>query len=169
MKRPRRWSLFFFKILILLSTILLGVSCTSKPELKGKGLTIAVWDLDDLSPSSSVRPPLGEIFSGEIIEILKKKGEYAVVERERLLLALEELRLGTTKLVDEETRLKLGKMVGARFMIFGGYQVIGDQMRVDLRMVEVETGKVKKATERSTSATDIQGWIFAVQKAAEVF
>lgn len=167
--RSRRGGLIFFKILVIISFLLLGGSCTSKPELKGRSLTIAVWDLDDLSPSSLVRPPLGEILSGEIIETLKKKGEYTVVERERLLLALEELHLGTTKFVDEETRLKLGKMLGARFMIFGGYQIIGDQMRVDLRMVEVETGKVKKAAEKMTSAADLQGWIIAVQKAAEAF
>ncbi len=168
MKRQRR-SPIFLKILILTPILLFWVSCTSTPELKGRSLTIAVWDLDDLSPSSLVRPSLGEILSGEIIETLKRKGEYTVVERERLLLALEELRLGTTKLVDEETRLKLGKMLGARFMIFGGYQIIGDQVRVDLRMVEVETGKVRKAVEKITSATDLQGWIIAVQKAAEAF
>jgi len=145
----------------------LGAACASKPDLKDRGLTVAVWDLDDLSPSSTVRPPLGEIFSSQIIETLKKKGDYTVVERERLLLALEELRLGTTKLVDETTRLKLGRMTGARFMVFGGYQIIGNQIRIDLRMVEVETGKVKKATEKTTSATDFQRWIDAAQKAAE--
>ena len=157
----------FLGILFAIAIIALGVSCASKPDLKDRGISVAVWDLDDLSPSSAVRPHLGEIFSSQIIETLKKKGEYTVVERERLLLALEELRLGTTKLVDETTRLKLGKMLGARLMVFGGYQIIGNQIRIDLRMVEVETGKIKKAAEKTTSAIDLQGWIDAAKKAAE--
>jgi curli biogenesis system outer membrane secretion channel CsgG len=165
--KKSRWSKIFFRILFAIMIIALGASCASKPDLKDREITLAVWDLDDLSPSSTVRPPLGEIFSSQIIEALKKKGDYTVVERERLLLALEELRLGTTKLVDETTRLKLGKMIGARFMVFGGYQIIGNQMRIDLRMVEVETGKVKRAVEKTTSSTDLQDWIDAAKKAAQ--
>jgi curli biogenesis system outer membrane secretion channel CsgG len=151
---------------ILFSAFVFLASCASTPDHKEKSLTVAVWDLDDLSPSSTVRPNLGEIFSSQIIDTLKNKGVYTVVERERLLLALEELRLGTTKLVDETTRLKLGRLLGARFMVFGGYQIVGDKMRLDLRLVEVETGKIKKAVEKTTSATDLQGWIDTARKAA---
>jgi curli biogenesis system outer membrane secretion channel CsgG len=161
-----RLSKTFFGILFMM-ILAMGASCVSKPELKDRGITVAVWDLDDLSPSSAVRPHLGEIFSSQIIETLKKKGEYTVVERERLLLALEELRLGTTKLVDETTRLKLGKMLGARLMVFGGYQIIGNQIRIDLRMVEVETGKIRKAVQKTTSGTDLSHWMDTARKAAE--
>lgn len=96
-----------------------------------------------------------------------EKGKYSVVERERLLLALEELRLGTTSLVDESSRLELGRLVGAQLMVFGGYQIIGEMMRVDLRLVEVESGKVLKAVEKTTSAADLSGWLNATRKAAE--
>ncbi len=152
---------------ILLSLAILFTSCASPPISSEKGNAIAVWDLDDLSLYVSSRPQLGELLSGQVIEILQKRGDYTVVERERLLLALEEIRLGTSSLVDEGTRLKLGKLIGARFMVFGGYQVLGDKIRVDLRMVEVETGKVLKAVQRTESASDLQGWADAVRKAAE--
>jgi len=110
---------------------------------------------------------LGEILSGQIIETLKKKGNYLVVERRRLLLALEELRLGTTALADESTRLRLGRLVGARWMIFGGYLTVGGEMRLDLRLVEVETGKVRRAVEKTTSSRDVNDWMAAVRKATE--
>lgn len=152
------------KIFILVSLV---VSCAPKPVVYERGATVAVWDLDDLSPSSQTRPDLGELLSGQIIEVVKKRGNMGVVERQRLLMALEELRLGTSSLVDETTRLKLGKMVGARWMVFGGYQIIGKAMRLDLRLVEVESGKIKKAVEKTASASDLQGWLNAAQKAAE--
>jgi len=143
------------------------MGCSSISPKTEQGITLAVWDLDDLSLKRGSWPNLGEILSGQIIEVLKDRGDYVVVERQRLLLALRELRLGTTELVDETTRLKLGKMLGARWMVFGGYQVIGDQMRLDLRLVEVETGRVRKAIEKMTSATNVQGWISVAKKAAE--
>ena len=156
------------KIFVILIILFISLfSCASKPPLSEKELTIAVWDLDDLSPSVSVRANLGELLSSKIIEVLRRKGNYQVIERERLLVALEELRLGTSSLEDESTRLRLGQMIGARWMIFGGYQIIGDKIRIDLRLVEVETGKIKKALQKMTAAGDLQGWIDTTQKLAE--
>jgi curli biogenesis system outer membrane secretion channel CsgG len=149
---------------ILLIIVASFVSCSPKPILYEKGGAVAVWDADNLSPLATGQPNLGPLLSGQIAETLKKKGDYTVVERERLLLALEELRLGTTSLVDETTRLKLGKLVGARWMIFGGYQIVGNRMRLDVRLVEVETGKVLKAVQKIAPASD---WMDTARKAAE--
>jgi len=88
------------------------------------------------------------MLAGPVIEALQGKG-YQVVERQRLLFLLEELHLGSGVLADESTRLRLGRLCGARWMVFGGYQTIGGQARVDLRLVEVETGKVLKAAQRT--------------------
>jgi len=52
-------------------------------------------------------------------------------------------------------------------MVFGGYQIIGDKMRLDLRLVEVETGKIKKAVHRIASSTNLQEWIDMAGRAAE--
>lgn len=155
----------FFVPILFLGLIL--ISCASSPDIKGRDVTIAVWDLEDLSPWKTGRANLGEILSLRIIESLNKREGYKVIERQRLLLALEELRLGTTSIVDETTRLKLGRIVAARFMIFGGYQIIGDKMRLDLRLVEVETGKVNKAVQKIVSSTNLQEWIDTAGRAAE--
>jgi TolB-like protein len=154
-------------ILIFWYGLSLLMGCASSPSTSERGGSIAVWDLDDLSLKKGIQPYLGELLSSQIIEVLKGRGDYVVVERQRLILALEELRLGTTQLVDESTRLKLGRMLGAKWMVFGGYQIIGDQMRLDLRLVEVETGKVKKAIHKISSANNLAGWIEAAKRGAE--
>jgi len=154
-------------ILIFWYGLSLLIGCASSPSTNERGGSIAVWDLDDLSLKKGIQPSLGEVLSSQIIEVLKARGDYVVVERQRLILALEELRLGTTQLVDESTRLKLGRMLGAKWMVFGGYQIIGDQMRLDLRLVEVETGKVKKAIHKISLANNLAGWIEAAKRGAE--
>ena len=152
--------------LLLVSLCVCLLSCTHAPTVSETGGGVAVWDLDDLSPGQG-RENLGELFAAQVMDVLNKKGEYTVVERARLLRVLEELRLGSSSLVDEQTRMRLGKLVGARLMVFGGYQVIGGQMRVDLRLVEVETGKVVKAVQKTATTTDMTVRIDAVRKAAE--
>jgi curli biogenesis system outer membrane secretion channel CsgG len=129
-----------------------------------RGVGVAVWDLVDHSHLSEARPELAELLSTQIIDTLKQKRDYTVVERERLLLALEELGLGTTLLVDSATRLRLGRLVGAKLMVFGGYMIIRNLMRLDLRLVDVETGATLKAASQTATATDITA-VLAVARA----
>ena len=154
--RPNKYIAGFF--------ILFGIcwcGCAAKPEVYEhvRLKNIAVWDLENFSPLGDARPDLGELLSARIIETLKATGDYNVVERERLSVALEELNLGTSSLVDEATCLRLGRIIGAQLMIFGGYQVIEEQMRLDLRLVEVETGKILKASGKIVSAIDLSEWL----------
>lgn len=156
-------------VAILAATVLAGVQGCAHEERRREGrgpATVAVWEFEDASPAGAAQPGLGDLLSAQVMEVLQKGGKYAVVEREKLVLALEELRLGSSALADEETRLKLGKMAGARYMVFGGYQVFSGRMRLDMRLVEVETGKVRKAVSRMTDATDLSGWIAAARGAA---
>ena len=90
-----------------------------------------------------------------------------MVERERLILALEELKLGSSALADPSTRLQIGRIVGARYMVFGTYMIISGLMRLDLRLVDVETGGILKACERSTVNSDPVEWMRLVREAAK--
>jgi curli biogenesis system outer membrane secretion channel CsgG len=155
------------RVWIILGVVFSAGSCSTSSMLVPTGGTIAVWDLEESCPLARARPELGEILSAQVIETLKEKGGFIVVERERLVLALEELHLGTTPIVDETTRLELGRLLGAQLMVFGNYQVIGDKMRLDLRLVEVETGRVLKAVAKTASATDFSAWLNAAKGAAD--
>ncbi len=151
---------------ILFIFILMLASCASAPVSQQKEVTVAVWDIDNLTPYALDKPDLGELLSAEVIRTIQERGGYTVVERERLLLALEELHIGSASLADERTRLRLGRIAGARLMVFGGYQVIGDRMRLDLRLVDVETGRIRKAVQKTTAAADLSGWLRNARDAA---
>jgi len=141
--------------------------CASVPIQFGKETSVAVWEFEDLSPPGSVQSDLGELLSARVIQTLSEGEGYTVVERDRLVLALEELRLGTESFADESTGLRIGRLIGAQMMVFGGYQVIEDKMRLDLRLVEVETGRILKAAQRTTSSSDLSGWLKAAKEAAD--
>lgn len=158
------------RIWLFLSVCLLLYGCATAPVSKGKG-AVAIWDLENLSIPGAENPgfnldDMGELLSSKIIEALNRESDLTIVERERLVLALEELNIGSTSLVDETTRLKVGKIVGAKMMVLGGYMVVGEQMRLDLRLVEVETGKILSAAQRIVAASDMSAWLKAAEEAA---
>lgn len=159
---PGSMAVTFLCILLIIISL---SSCATEPVRDDQRKGLAVWDIEDVSPAGS-RLDIGELLSARVVEVMKNRGDYTVVERERLVRVLEELRIGSSSLTDEQTRLRVGKIVGARFMVFGGYLVVGGKMRLDLRLVEVETGKVLKAVQKTALSNDISGWLDAVGKAA---
>jgi len=76
-----------------------------------------------------------------------------VVERERLDSLLSEMKLQHSGLVDPATAARIGKVLGAQALLMGSYTAIGKMIRIDARIVEVETGLVLKA-EEVTGITD---------------
>jgi hypothetical protein len=58
-------------------------------------------------------------------------------------------------LADEDTRLRLGRLAGAKHMIFGSIMLIGDQARVDVRLVSTETSEVLATSEISAQVNDL--------------
>jgi len=70
-----------------------------------------------------------------------------VVERERLDAILTELKFQHSGLADPQQATKLGKILGVQFLLMGSYTAIEEMIRIDARIVEVETGLVLKAEE----------------------
>jgi TolB-like protein len=92
-------------------------------ELEGLRKGMAQMLISDLSASDAIR----------------------VVERDRIEEVLAELKLGASGKVDARTAAKAGKLLGARYLVLGGYFDLAGALRVDARIVEVETGKVVKS------------------------
>jgi len=152
--------------------LLILPSCATResayqPKQYGPGSVVAVWDMEDFSITPNpLLTEMQEFLTAKIMEVLADEGQYTIIERQKLLLALEELNLGSSEMVSEGSRLQIGRITGAQIMVFGGYQLIGAQLRIDLRMVEVESGVVIRTAEHTSAAADISGWIKTAEVAA---
>jgi TolB-like protein len=163
----RHYILFFSGIATLLLFLLAGCASTgTSPGGQPGNAVVAIWDLDNLSPQTTAFPDLGELMAAKVIEVFKRSPTITVVERERLLLALEELNLGTSEVVDESTRLQLGRIVQAQQMVFGCYMVVEDAVRIDLRLVDVQTGVVTRTSQKIAASGDLDSWFAATEEAA---
>lgn len=68
-----------------------------------------------------------------------------VVERTDLQRILDELQLGHSGVADPETAAKVGKLLGAQWLVLGTYFEMGGMLFVQSRIVRVETGEILAA------------------------
>jgi hypothetical protein len=80
-----------------------------------------------------------------LISDLSSSDAIRVVERDRLEDILGELKLQGSGKVDAQSAAKVGKLLGAKYLVLGGYFDLQGALRVDARIVEVETGRVLKS------------------------
>lgn len=69
-----------------------------------------------------------------------------VVEREKLEAVMGELKLQRSRMFDPKTAQQVGKLIGASHAVTGAIHAVEPKVRLDLRLVEVKTGKVKLTT-----------------------
>ena len=67
-----------------------------------------------------------------------------VVDRSRIKDLLAEQDLGAQGRVDANTAARLGRLVGARYVIMGGFIDFYGDFRIDARIVNVETSEIMK-------------------------
>jgi TolB-like protein len=127
--------------------------------------SVAVFDFENLSPLDAVQADLTDLLTAKAIETIEDIGRYDVVERQRLAMVLEELSLGSSMVADRQTQLRLGDITGARLMVFGSYQVIVNQLRLDIRLVDVESGRVINAVSQMAEEHNLPGWLDTSAKA----
>lgn len=123
-------------------------------------LTVAVLDFANHSRDPALDGyRLG--FRDMLTTDLSKLSSIKVLERARLEAILQEHRLTKTDFIDPETAVQLRQGLSAHAMLSGSYLISGDDIRVDVRLVSVETGEVIQAEAIEGKKTDM----FGLQKA----
>ncbi|HEV8263979.1 MAG TPA: CsgG/HfaB family protein [Gemmatimonadales bacterium] len=82
--------------------------------------------------------------AGMMISELSANPAARVVERQEVQRLLEEQNLGAQGRVDAATAAKIGKLVGARYMVMGTFVDFYGDFRVDVRLINTETSEVVK-------------------------
>ena len=82
-------------------------------------------------------------FVFEVLEAqLSGKADYDLVDRKRLSDMLAEQSLGAAGLTQDQAS-KVGKLVGAKYYIFGESKQAGERTAIQCRVVQVESGLLK--------------------------
>jgi TolB-like protein len=104
--------------------------------------------------------PLSKGITEMLITELTGSPALQVVERDRLQALLQEQDLARSSRVDQETAVRLGKILGAQHLLMGGFVIDPrENMRLDVRAVSVETSRVEYVETVSGKSGDVLGLI----------
>jgi len=82
--------------------------------------------------------------AGMMISELAQNPAARLVEREQVQRLVDEQNLGAQGRVDPQSAAKVGKLVGARYIVLGTFIDFYSDFRVDVRLVNTETGEIVK-------------------------
>ena len=97
----------------------------------------------------------GKIFTEVLTTSFVKSEAFKIIEREQLQKILKEFELTQSGIIDTSNAKQIGKMVGADAIVIGSVTKIGNDMRLDARIIDVESGIILTA-EKSEGETDIK-------------
>lgn len=103
--------------------------------------TLAIAYFDNATGKEEFAP-LSKGLADMLISDLVNVTSITMVERSKLNLVLDELKLSKTKLIDPQTAQKLGKGLAAQYILTGSYQLAGEAFRIDARLIKVDTATV---------------------------
>lgn len=117
---------------------------------------LTMWVRDFDIQGYSMNESENKLFSLTIGDVFIENSRIHVVERVILDTLLEELKFGTTDLIDRNTALTLGKIMAARLILTGKVIYSGAKAQVSMRIIETETARITTAvSETFTSTTSV--------------
>jgi len=151
----KKWQKF---IIILFALILLGISLGRliKKDVENKisesGITESINQKNIIIKSKTLAIlPFGyydESLKNIVEKIMDKfyrrfQQTYRLVEREKIDEVLKELKLSESKYIDKTQAIKIGKLISARYMLYGRVYREDNKIRVHYRIIDVETSEIK--------------------------
>ena len=120
----------------------------NKNAARETGATVAVVGFEMRQVGEDTAGKLSNDFS-DIIALYLKKAGYRIVERSRINVVWREQMRQLSKIYDQESAIKIGKLLKARFVVYGTSEVVAAKRGagpaladVIIKMVNVETGEV---------------------------
>jgi len=131
-------------ITVLSFTILCIPPLLRTGNCEASSITVAVLPFENLNRDTTYGV-LSRGMCESLIAGLSSIQSLTLVERAQVEKALKEQALGLTGVIDEKTAPKTGQLLGAKYVVMGSYQVLGNQVKITARFVNVETGEIDQS------------------------
>src|SRR2546428_11848170 len=122
---------------ILFASLALSLAVPSRGFAQGK-IRVAIWEFENHAGaqywySNQLGPAARNQIDNEFSENKLLSAKFSVVERDKLNLVLKEQGLATAGAVDPTTAAKVGKILGVKYVVMGGF----DKFNVDVTKAAV--------------------------------
>jgi TolB-like protein len=101
--------------------------------------TVAILDFESIGSEEYLGKAVAEIIRTELVGTKK----FRVAERAQIKKALSEQQLQMTGIIDDESAVQIGKLLGADLIIVGSVVKIGTSYTINSRLIDVQTGEAQ--------------------------
>ena len=115
-----------------------------------EGPLLAILDFEGIGISDSEARVLSNRLGTQMVQI----GRYQVIERGQMEQILQEQDFQMTGCTSDECAVEIGQLIGAQQMLAGSFGKLGDVYTIDMRIIDVETGRILR-----TTSFDVEGSI----------
>jgi TolB-like protein len=122
--------------------------------IAGKKVNIGILEIQPLNDEAE-NARLGKVFTEILTTSFVSSEAFKIIEREQLNKVLSEIELTQSGIIDTSSAKMLGTMVGADAIVVGSITKLGDDLRLDIRIVDVDSGFILTA-EKIEGKTDIR-------------
>ncbi|MEM7414050.1 MAG: CsgG/HfaB family protein [Gemmatimonadota bacterium] len=116
--------------------------------------TVAVLDFNSfMMGEGGASVQLGKAISAMLVTEFSNREGIRIVERQRINDLIAEMELNYTGAVDQA--IEVGKMLGMQYVLLGQVTSIVDNLRMDIRAVDVETSEILTVMKKSDKTTEL--------------
>lgn len=135
-------------------TLFLLAICLMLLSRAAHAKTWAVLDFESHTDDEALAV-LGPAVADMLRTDLVRSGEVTIVERDRLAAVLAELELQKSDAFDPQAAVSIGKLVGAESIVLGAVHASAGTLRLDARVVDVDTGVATEAKSVEGPASEL--------------
>ena len=158
MRARRSMELAFWSLMVAAATSFgpaLVTAQTTTPVV-----AVLYFDNNSFGKDRSEYDGLGKGIADLLINDMVANPSMRVVERDRLQSLLQEQDLVRSKSIDPQTAVKLGRLLGAAYLITGGFMSDGKgTLIVTSRVISVESGAITNPLKLQSKGDDVLGLV----------
>jgi tetratricopeptide (TPR) repeat protein len=144
----------FQKLHFVLLICVAGVCSVASASTEDDALTVAISEFTmqgGTADQSWIATSSAEALTNKIAG----QKSIRIVERQYLSKIIDELKLQASGLVDENTAVEVGNLVGVKYFIYGSVSIANDALVLRTRTVDVKTTQVISSAEATGALSDI--------------
>ena len=132
------------------------IASIEKPKIiiKGEKVKIGIIEFQSLNEEAK-KDNLGKIVSEMLTTSFVNSESFKIIEREQLQKVIQEFQLSQSGIIDTSYAKQIGKITGADAIVTGSVTKIGNDLRLDARIIDVESGIILTA-EKSEGKVDLK-------------
>lgn len=126
-----------------------GFLCGDEGRGDVKSIAFMEFDNNSVGKYQEKHGLMAKGLSVLFMQLFRNISNFSVIERDKINVVMKELDLQKSGAVDRSTAVKVGKVIGAQYMVFGSIMQLDDRTAITLvRVVSVETSEIIESLDK---------------------